>query len=121
MIERNDRTDFRELDPTTDPEHFEKIVASIMAAASPELQARRRRSNALGQVVSWWRPLLAAAALTGIVSVAALASVDSRAETTESQTGIAEAIGMPAQIAQWVRSDEAPDPAELWLTLEDDR
>jgi len=62
---------------------------------------------------------LAAAALTGIISVAALASVDSRAEPTESQTGIAEAIGMPTQIAQWVRSDEAPDPAELWLTLED--
>ena len=121
MIDHSDRTDFAGLDPTSDPERFEDIVASIMAAASDELEARRYRSNALGQVVGWWRPLLAAAALTGIVSVAALASVDTDPQTLESQIGIAEAIGMPEQIAEWVRSDEVPEPAELWLTLEDDR
>ena len=121
MIDHSDRTDFMELDPTSDPERFDEIVASIMAAASDELESRRYRTNALGQLVRWTRPLLAAAAITGVVSVAAVASVDDDSQALDSQTGIAEAIGMPEQIAEWVRSDDAPEPAELWLTLEDDR
>ena len=33
---------------------------------------------------------------------------------------IAEAIGVPTQFAEWVRSDEAPTTTELMLSLEDE-
>ncbi len=109
------------LDPGSDPDRLERAVASIMEAAADELAARRHDRNALGQVAGWWRPLLAAAAVTGIISVATLASIGGRVQSSGTETGLAEAIGMPQQIAQWVESDEAPEPAELIFTLEDDR
>jgi hypothetical protein len=121
MNDNEDRIDFRSLDPTRDAARLDTAVASIMAAAGPELAGRRYRRNTLGQVAGWRRPLLAAAAVTAIVAVGTLATVDAEREAATSTTGIAEAIGMSEQVATWVRSDEAPDPAELLLTLEDDR
>ncbi len=109
------------LDPGNDPDRLDRAVASIMEAVDDQLTARRYRRNALGQVAGWWRPLLAAAVVTGIISVATLASIGAQVQNAEEETGLAEAIGMPEQIAQWVRSDETPEPAELLLTLEDDR
>lgn len=119
MTDDVDRIDCTPLDPTADPERFETIVRSITTAASAGLAARRARSNVFGQVASWWRPLLAAAVITGVVSVAALASIEPAPRVAGSEISLAEAIGMPEQIAGWVRSDEAPEPAELLLTLED--
>jgi len=117
-----DRIDFSPLDPTEDAERFEDIVASISQAAAPALAARGARASVVGQLGLWWRPLLAAAAITGIVSVGALlhyqASTTRIAELEE--VGIAEAIGVPSQIADWVWSDEAPTTAELLFTLEEE-
>ena len=121
MNDKESSLDLTPLDPGNDPDRLDRAVASIMASVDDQLSARRYRRNALGQVAGWWRPLLAAAAVMGIISVATLASIGARVQNTESDTGIAEAIGVPEQIAQWVRSDETPEPAELLLTLEDDR
>ena len=76
-----------------------------------------------GQVARWWWPLLAAAAVTGVVSLATLAQVQVETSTTPTETGmtIAEAIGVPQQLALWIESDEMPSSADLLLTLEEDR
>jgi negative regulator of sigma E activity len=117
----DERIDFSGLDPTADAERFDDIVDSIGEAAAPALAARRARAGVFGQVSGWWRPLLAAAAIAGIVSAATLAGVQTPAVESEEELGLAEAIGVPQQIAQWVRSDEVPEPAELLLALEDGR
>lgn len=113
----DDRTDFSALDPTRD-ERFEEIVHSITAGAARELAARRARASVVGQVALWWRPLLAAAAIAGIVSITTLARVQVAAPDETTDVGLAEAIGVPSQIADWVRSDEPPTPTELLVTLE---
>jgi hypothetical protein len=120
MGDEVERVDLGPLDPTADRQRFEEKVAAIMAAAGEELTARRYRHNALGQVAVWRRPLLAAAAVVGIVSAAALATIDTPSSATEADTGLAEAIGVPAQVAEWLSSDELPGLAEL-LMLEGER
>lgn len=116
----DDRMDFSPLDPVQDAERFDGVVRSIMAAAGPTLAARRSRAGVFGQVGLWWRPLLAAAAITGIVALAALARIEDSAQPSLAPTGLAEALGVPDQIAEWVRSDQAPTPAELLVGQEEE-
>jgi hypothetical protein len=115
----DDRIDFSPLDPTEDAERFERIVRSIMAAAARPLATRGARASVVGQLGLWWRPLLAAAAITGIVSIGALTRFQT-STMAEPEIGLAEAIGMPDQIAEWVRSDEVPTTAELLVALEEE-
>lgn len=115
----DERIDFSGLDPTADRERFDAIVASISEAAAPTLAARRARASVIGQVAGWRRPLLAAAAIAGIVAAATLASVETPAPESEAEIGVAEAIGVPQQLAYWVRSDQSPDPVELLVVLEE--
>lgn len=116
----DERIDFSGLDPTQDAERFDTIVRSIGVAAAGELAARRARASVVGQVASWWRPLLAAAAIVGVVSIGALARLESSTGTTETEAGLAEAIGMPQQIAEWVLTEDVPTPTELLVVLEGD-
>ncbi len=109
----DDRIDFSPLDPTRDPERFDGLVRSILGAASTQLADRRARATVFGQVSLWWRPLLAAAAITGVVALAALARLEDSAQPAVAETGLAEALGVPDPIAEWVRSDQVPTPAEL--------
>ncbi len=117
----DERIDFSALDPTAERERFEETVGRINAAVAPALAARRARLGVFGQVAGWWRPLLAAATIAGIVSAATLALVERPASESEREIGMAEAIGVPEQIAEWVRSDELPDPSELLIALEETR
>jgi hypothetical protein len=117
----DERIDFSALDPTAEGDRFEEAVGRINAAVAPALAARRARGSVVGQVAGWWRPLLAAATIAGIVSAATLALVEEPASGGESEIGVAEVIGVPEQIAQWVRNDKLPDPAELLIALEDAR
>ncbi len=114
----DDRIDFSPLDPTGDAERFDGVVRSIMEAAGPGLASRQGRASVFGQVGLWWRPLLAAAAITGIVALAALARLEDSAQSAAAQSGLAEALGVPDPIAEWVRSDQVPTPAELLIGLE---
>jgi hypothetical protein len=47
--------------------------------------------------------------------------VEGPASENEWEIGVAEAIGVPEQVAEWVRSDELPDPSELLVALEEPR
>ncbi len=116
----DDRIDFSPLDPARDAERFDGVVRSILAAAGPTLAARRSRAGVFGQVGLWWRPLLAAAAITGIVALATLAGIEDAIQPSPAPTGLAEALGVPEQIAEWVRSDQAPAPVELLIGPEED-
>lgn len=113
-----ERIDFASLDPTRDAKRFDAVVGSITAAAARELASRRARASVVGQVASWWRPLLAAAAIVGIVSIGALARLGTSATTAETEAGLAEAIGMPQQVAEWVLTEDVPTPTELLVVLE---
>jgi hypothetical protein len=117
----DDRIDFSTLDPTRDGERFDGIVRSVVQAAAPELAARRAGAGVFGQVAGWWRPLLAAAAIAGVGSAAALTQVERPASIAGTTYSVEEAIGVPQQIAQWVWTDETPTPAELLTALETER
>jgi hypothetical protein len=118
MTEQGERFDLTPLDPTRDSERFESAVRAIIDAASEQLAARRAGVGVFTQVAGWWKPLLAAAAITGIVALAALASLPAGGPADGSEGGIAEAIGIPEQVASWVLEEEAPDVADLLVTLE---
>lgn len=115
---REDRIDFSSLDPTVDQVRFEEAVASIIRAAEPKLAARRDRASVFGQVVGLWRPLLAAAAVAGIVFAAVLSNLGDTSSVSN-DFGVAEALGVPESVAAWVRSDELPSTTELLVTLEE--
>lgn len=113
----DDRIDFGPIDPRQDPERFERIVGSIMERAASELSARRAGRGVLEAISLWWKPTLAAAALAGLLYLGVAAGLRPE-EEVGGQVGIAEAIGMPTTVADWVRSDEPPTTEELLLTLE---
>ncbi len=115
----DDRIDFSPLDPSRDPQRFERIVNEISERAAPALAARRAEGYVLGQVTRWWKQLLTAAAITGIVSVSTLARVEPPQPLESTEIGIAEAIGVPGGVADWLWSDEEPTAEELLLALED--
>ncbi len=117
----DERIDLGPLDPTGDRERFEGVVRAIVAAAGPELMRRRARAGVMTQIALWSRPLLAAAAIAGLVAAAALARVRPAPSAAGSEVGIAEAVGVPQRIARWVRGEEEPDPADLLVALEMER
>lgn len=107
--------DFSPLDPTASAARFDAIVGAVMRQATSELRRRRIRHTVTGQIYRWRRPMLAAAAATAIVSGAALWQTRSQGATTES--GVAEALGVPTQLAGWVRDNTVPSPEQLLFSL----
>jgi len=113
----DDHIDFSALDPTRDEAHFEGLVSGIMKHAEPELGRRRQRLTVVAQVGHWWRPLLAAAAIIIAVSLGTLWRLGETSETVQ-ESGIEETLGVPAQMARWVRADQLPSTSELLETIE---
>ena len=70
----------------------------------------------LGAIDKWVR----IAAIVGIVSIGALARFQASTGGAETEAGLAEAIGMPQQIAEWVLAEDIPTPTELLVVLEGD-
>jgi hypothetical protein len=114
---RDDRIDLRALDPTLDPERFQRLVAGIGRGAAAELAARRARATVIGQITAWRRPMLAAAATLLIVSGAVLWST--REDDSREGMGVVEAVGVPTSLASWVRSGDMPGPGQLLLALQE--
>ncbi|MEE9197545.1 MAG: hypothetical protein V3U45_05330 [bacterium] len=109
-----DSIDFSPLDPTTDEARFDEIVGGIVARAAGELSLRRARSTTIVQLARWRRPMLAAAALMAVISATILSQVGGQEAATFSQTdGVAEALGVPGLIAEWIETDELPSTADL--------
>jgi hypothetical protein len=106
----SDRLDLSPLDPRTDALRFERLVREVRRAATPELVRRQAGLTLWGQIARWRRPILAASGLVALVSVIVLAVAHPSAT---SQTTLAEAFGVPSQVARWVQANEKPTPGDL--------
>ena len=117
----DDRSDFSAVDPTKDEAHFEELVSSIVHDAEVELERRRGRLTVVAQVGQWWRPLLAAAAVIIVVSLGVLWQLGGNGGASSivaTESGIEETLGVPAQVASWIRSDQLPTTSDLLETIE---
>lgn len=104
-----ERVDLSNLDPTRDPQRWDRLVESI---ASKAWAARQRRLTVAHQLVVWARPSLMAAAVAALLPwIAALAG-----ETgSEPQAAI---DADPAYVlAQWAETDERPSASRILQVL----
>jgi len=132
------RLDLGALDPTLDPARLSHVVRRIGARAASELARRASQDTgtstvpldepaiAIVQVMrGWQRVLWPAAAVIVLASLATLGVVEYPAaegetaggESAESQ--LAQAIGVPAYIAEWVAEGELPAPGQLVFSEEE--
>ena len=119
MNDTNDSpVDFSAIDPTADPVEFDRRVEAIITQAATELASRRMRSNPVLQLASWRRPMLAAAALVAVVLATVLTQIQVPQQPLIETDGIAEAVGVPQQLAQWIWSDSLPSTADLYVAFE---
>lgn len=109
--------DFESVDPTADPARFDHLVRTITESAAGELERRRARATVVGQISSWRRPLLTAAAVTAIMSGAVLWQTRERQMGEIVDSGVAAAIGVPTQLSRWVQDEGTPTPAQLLIAL----
>jgi hypothetical protein len=105
-----DRLDLTPLDPQADAVRFERLIREVRRAATPELLRRQGALTPWGQIARWRRPILAGSGLLGLVAAAFLTLV--HPSTTE-QTTLAEAIGVPGRVAQWVLATDKPSPGDV--------
>ena len=127
------RLDLAALDPTLDPERLSYVVRRIGARAASELARRASQDTgtstvpldepaiAIVQVMrGWQRVLWPAAAAIILASLATLGLVEypaAEGESAESQ--FAQALGVPASIAEWVAEGELPAPGQLVFSEEE--
>lgn len=116
----DERLDLRALDPTRDPERFERVIGRIMDRAALPLAARRTRLTAVGQLTRWWRPMLALAAAVAIAAIGVLTQVSPTVPSTgDVEPGVAQAIGIPTTLATWMASDGTPTAAQVYTAFEE--
>jgi negative regulator of sigma E activity len=115
----DDRLDLRALDPEHDPVCYERAIGRILARAAQPLAARRARTTPMGQITTWWRPMLALAAALVLAAIGVLAQVQPAAAVTNgSDAGVAEALGIPTVLATWIGAEETPTAAQVFSALE---
>lgn len=106
------------LDPHTDPDRWERVVRSIMAAARPELRRRAAARTPVLLLADWLKPGLAAAAAVMVVAAGALLAVrDAVRDVPPSAPAVAEVIA-PAAVATWLVSGAYPTAEELVVAME---
>lgn len=106
-----ERIDLSALDPARDPDRIEKIVEGVRAGIERRI-GEESWTAGLGRA---WMPALLAAAVTGVLAVAALRFIDS---PTVGADPLAVSIGVPAPLARWAAEEEPPSVAEVLATLE---
>lgn len=98
------------LDPETDPDRFERLVASAVSAAVEARIHREPVSVTVLDLTRWARPLLAAAAVIALTATGALLALPSNPSQPES---LAESAGIPPSIAHWAERGERPTAGDL--------
>jgi hypothetical protein len=111
--------DLARLDPREDPERWERMVASIMVAAQPELARRAGlREPGLTQLLSSWvRPALSAAAALAAMAATVLLLQRQPAAAQDAATAVNE-LGYPEAVATYVETGQARSLDELTVALE---
>lgn len=113
-----ERMDLSALDPTADRMGYERLVRRVMEAAAPELARRAAGSNPLALLAGWARPMLAAAAIIAVFAIGALALTERAGAAAETVGTFADALGLPAQAAEWLTEGREPTEDDLVLALE---
>jgi hypothetical protein len=116
----DDRLDLSPLDPTRDSVGFDRVVGRIMDRAALPLARRRARATAIGQITTWWKPMLAVAAAVVLAAVGVLTQVEPAAATAQVQeASLAEAMGIPSTLVGWMSSEETPTAAQVFSAFEE--
>jgi len=107
----------------------EMLVGRIMLAAGPELERRgagirgiRNGQGALGALAQWTRPILAAAALVGLLSTGVLQWAPTGTEVIGDRNAAApfpELLGLPTTVAEWLDEGRSPTTRDLVLAMEE--
>lgn len=113
-----ERTDLSALDPRADRLGYERWVRRIMEAAAPELARRAAATTPLALLAGWARPTLAAAAAIAVLAIAALAATERAGAAEDEALTVADALGLPAEPAQWLDEGRAPTEYDLVLAVE---
>jgi hypothetical protein len=105
------------LDPVTDPERWENLVARINQAAGPILE--RRRPASLSRTLSAWRRPVAWGS-AGLVAAAAMALALLPTELSDPADEIllAEAV-VPWTLAAWMEGEYSPTVMELVRSVDE--
>lgn len=112
-----ERMDFSAMAP--DPARFEARVRAIMRAAAPELARRAEREGVLVVLGQWLRPVLAAAAVVGVIAAGAL--ITSLGDSAPTRThGVAHQLGVAEPALQWIDEERAPTMSDLEMALMED-
>jgi hypothetical protein len=111
----DDPIDLSPLDPASDPERFERLIGAIRAQVAPVLAMSARRRGVIEQIAAWRTPMLVAAAVVVAASAVLLVGARGAAAVVSGGGGphLAEAVGVPAPVAEWMRRGELPTSAEL--------
>lgn len=104
----DDPIDLSPLDPAGDPARFERLLSAVVSDAVAARAAYRPVSPTLLDLTHWTRPLIAMAASIAVVAGAALYSF--RPAAPES---LAESVGIPRTMTEWVERGDHPSPAAL--------
>jgi hypothetical protein len=105
-----DRLDLSSLDPRADTARFERLLREVRLAATPELVRRQSNPTLWGQLARWRRPVIAVSGLLALASAIVLLVVHPSITT---QTTLAEAFGVPSQVARWAQVNDKPTPGDL--------
>jgi len=105
----------------------EMLVSRIVAAAGPELERRsagariRNGQGALGALAQWSRPILAAAALVGLLSTGVLQWAPAGKGSTGDVDAapLPELLGLPTAVAEWLDEERSPTTRDLVLAMEE--
>lgn len=112
-----EKVDLTVLDLASDRLAHERLVRRVLAAAGPELRRRAAGSTPLVLLGVWARPVLAAAAVVAVLAAGVLA-VTERGVQPEQGGTVADALGVPAPVADWLEEGREPTRADLVLAME---
>ena len=91
----------------------ERLVASIMQAALPELVRRQQAAGPWAVLDRWSRELVAAAAIVAALAATALLRMGMGAGSAEAQVvTVADAL-VPETVAEWLITGDGPESGDL--------
>jgi hypothetical protein len=116
----DERLDLGALDPTRDEQRFDRLIAGTMRRAAPELRRRMAAQNPWGTLADWMRPMLAAAAITALLSGAVLTATTGNVLDDAGFVAHAQPATLSALVDDWVTEARTPSVADLMLALDED-
>lgn len=105
-----------ELDPESNPDRWEAMIARIMERAQPTLAARRRQTLE-GTLSRWRRPVMLGSAGLAAAAAAVLLLLPG-GDAGADEVSFAEVM-MPWTVAAWMEGSYAPTAGELVLAIEE--